>query len=127
MAGDQAAFVARYEEFVRVICESNEVWGLRSPEKNFWCIAESNHAHGRDVMPFWPDRASALRCAKDNWSKLVPDAIPLDRFVDRWLPGMASDEVLVGANWNEKLAGLEVEPDELRKELVKSLDFARVE
>ncbi|MDA9371956.1 DUF2750 domain-containing protein, partial [Porticoccaceae bacterium] len=42
-----------------------------------------------------------------------PVAIELEEFLDDWLPGMHSDVLMVGVNWNAELAGREVEPLDL--------------
>jgi hypothetical protein len=69
-------------------------------------------------MPFWSDRAYAKQCATDEWAEYVPTEIPLDLFLEKWMPGMHSDGLLVGTNWNVHLCGYEIEPLKLRDEIV---------
>jgi hypothetical protein len=57
-------------------------------------------------MPFWSDRAYAQQCAREDWSEYEPAAIPIDQFMERWLPGMAADGTLVGTNWNVQRIGV---------------------
>jgi hypothetical protein len=71
------------------------------------------------VIPFWSDRASAGQCAKEEWVKYQPTQIPLDIFIQRWLPRMAMERCLAGTNWSVHLAGHEIEPDALRDELAR--------
>src|SRR2546426_2533091 len=104
-----------YERFVERVRKSGEVWGLQSAKG--WANCPSNDHEGRDVMVFWSDRAYAVRQLKDGWSTYEPTSIPLDAFIGRWLPGMHQDRVLVGPNWDTHLCGLEVEPQDVAKEL----------
>jgi hypothetical protein len=68
-------------------------------------------------MPFWSDRAYAQQCAREDWSEYEPAAIPIDQFMERWLPGMAADSTLVGTNWNVQFTGYETTPQQLKDEL----------
>ncbi len=61
-------------------------------------------------MPFWSDRAYARQCAGQDWSKYEPTVIPLEAFLERRLPGIAADGLLVGTHWNVQLCGYEIEP-----------------
>ncbi|MEE8169868.1 MAG: DUF2750 domain-containing protein, partial [Phycisphaerae bacterium] len=117
----------RYDQFLDRAVSAGKVWGLKSRTKNHWCLARSLGSGARDVMPFWPDRDAAQACVKNDWAALVPGAIPLDRFLDKWLPGMSRDTILVGVHWNEKLVGLEIEPLDLRKDLGARMGAVKTE
>jgi len=110
-----AASSERHERFVRRVRESGEVWGLKSDAG--WATAPSNEHDESSVMPFWSDRAYAAQCAREGWGDYVPTPIPLDLFVQYWLPGMNGDGVLVGTNWNVHLVGREVKSLDLLTEL----------
>ncbi len=45
-----------------------------------------------------------------------------EEFLDDWLPGMHSDVLLVGVNWNVDLEGAEIEPLDLLEEFEAELD-----
>ena len=110
-----AAARERHDRFIVRVVASGEVWGLKSDAG--WCASPSNGDARRTVMPFWSDRAYAGQCAREEWVGYVPTAIPLPQFLERWLPGLDADEVLVGTNWNAQLSGLEVEPLTLRDQI----------
>jgi len=119
---DRIASQERYERFVRGIADAGEVWGLKSEEG--WCLSPSNGDEGEDeveVMPFWSDRARAAQCAIEEWEDYEPTSIPLDLFIEEWLPGMVEDGFLAGANWNADLLGIEVDPMDLKEELERRL------
>ena len=105
----------RYENFIKRVSENNRVWGLKSEDG--WCVCESNEYEDAEVMLFWSEESYARQCAIEEWSHYQPESIPLEEFMNNWLNGMNEDGLLVGANWNVKLIGLEVEPFDLFKEL----------
>jgi hypothetical protein len=45
----------------------------------------------------------------------------MEEFLDDWLPGMHSDVLLVGINWNLDLEGDEIEPLDLLEEFESEL------
>lgn len=101
----------RYDMFLKRVMENEVVWGLQIDDK--WCVCESTKYHDTQVMPFWSDEAYAKQCAKKEWSHYIPTAIPLDAFLQNWLPGMDEDNLLAGVNWNVHLVGAEEEPSAL--------------
>jgi hypothetical protein len=105
---------ANYESFVARVRASNLVWGLRDAEG--WAVCPSNE-YECDVYVFWSDEAYARQHCTDDWSTYQPASIELDAFLENWLPGMEHDDYLVGVQFNADLAGLEVEPAELARDL----------
>lgn len=107
---------ANKKRFIARVRETRQVWGLRAT--NGWAFCPSNHLDETDVLLFWSDEAYARRHATSEWAGHVPTPIALDAFIDRWLQGMHKDGLLAGVNFNADLAGLEVEPVELARELL---------
>ena len=103
------------ERFIRRVRDHGEVWGLRS-EARGWAYCPSNDGD-EDVLVFWSDRAYAARHAVDEWADYVPTVIPLEAFMQRWLPGMQRDGALAGVNFNADLAGVELRPEALLEAL----------
>ncbi len=117
-----AASKERHERFVRRVIAAREVWGLKS-EDGWACAASTaDGSEDRSVMPFWSDRAYAKQCAKEDWSHYEPTPIPLELFLERWLPGMESDDCIVGTNWNGHLCGYEIAPPDLKQEIERELE-----
>ncbi len=117
MFDNKIASIDRYERFIERVKKSGEVWGLKDSDD--WCVSDSNNQVNIKVMPFWSDRAYAQQCVKEQWAHYKPTAINLTQFVERWLPGLAKDGLLVGTNWNAHLIGEEVNPLELKEMLEK--------
>lgn len=109
----------RHQRFVERVVLSRAVWGLKGAEGWATTTSTADATRGREVIPFWSDRASANQCAKDTWAKYDATEIPLDLFIQRWLPRMAIERCLAGTNWNVLLSGHEIEPDDLRDELAR--------
>lgn len=109
----------RHQRFVERVVLSRVVWGLKEAQAWASTVSTGNVTQGREVIPFWSDRVLASQCAKEGWANYEPAQIPLDLFIQRWLPRMAVERCLAATNWNAQLCGHEVEPDALRDELAR--------
>jgi hypothetical protein len=109
-----------YRRFVERAARVGQVWGLKSDDEK-WVVSDSNEDEDRKVMPFWSDAAYARRCAKGPWSEFKPTPIPLDKFLEKWLPGLDQRGHFVGANWDGNASGVEVYPLSLKQKLEEAL------
>jgi len=109
---------ARHRRFIQRVVAAGVVWGLKCNEGWVTSSSTADDTEDRGLMPFWSDRAYAKQCAKDEWAEYVPTEIPLNLFLEKWMPGMNADGLLVGTNWNAHLCGHEIEPLKLRDEIV---------
>jgi hypothetical protein len=110
--------IERHQHFVQRVLASGVVWGLKGADGWVMSCSTDDDTEDREIIPFWSDRAYASQCAKDDWADYLPTEIPLNEFLDGWLPGMDTDGLLVGTNWTAHLVGHEVEPLELLDEIV---------
>jgi len=98
-----------------LIVESNS-----EPDKE----ADDNEVAPRGVYLFFSDEAYARRALRESWHD-VPICstrnISLFDFLFRWLPGLHRDRHLAGTNWTGDLIGLEVEPEDLKAQLLDRL------
>jgi hypothetical protein len=106
---------ANYDLFVARVQETGAVWGLM--DEDGWAGCESIEYPGESVFPFWSEEADARVHCVGEWAAYIPTRIEIDTFCEEWLSGMDDDGVLVGANWDAELTGLEVEPLELAEAL----------
>jgi len=120
---DNAAVMEQHARFLQRVIDSGEVWALRADEG--WCVAPSNQDEEVAVMPFWSDAAYARRCAVDEWEPFEATPVPLELFLEQWLPGLHGEGDLVGTDWDANLIGLEIEPLELKRQLEEKLDQGR--
>lgn len=78
----------RYDYCVRKVADTQEVWGLYLAG---WATAQ---AGGKVAIPFWAEAVFAQACASGEWAGFQPHAIALDDFLNKWLPGMTSNDQL---------------------------------
>jgi hypothetical protein len=112
------------ENLDRLVVECLEngcIWGLQDQEGN-WSLVSSMDNDSIDVIPFWSDQRMAQALCTGDWEVYKPVAIEMEEFLDDWLPGMHSDVLMTGVNWNEDLEGQEMEPLDLLEEFEAELD-----
>lgn len=121
----------RHARFIERVIASGEVWVLAHREEaGSWATSSCAMVDEDDaeievpIVPFWSDRAYAQRCAKDLWVDYVPQAVPLDLFLEGVLRDMHDKGVMVGTNWNGDLVGHEAEAIDLAQELYAALQEA---
>jgi hypothetical protein len=100
-------------EFVAAALAADRVWSLRDAEG--WALAVSEENDDELVMPFWSNPEAAKQCARDEWAGFDVTEIPLDDFVDGWLPGMEEDGYYVGLEWAADATGMQIAPELLRE------------
>lgn len=83
--------IARFEHFIKVVADWQEVWGLY---QNGWALSAA--AEGAIVFPFWPAEEYARVCAVNDWAGYEPRAIPLSDFMEVILPKLKTEGVLPG-------------------------------
>ena len=103
------------QRFIRRVRDHGEVWGLRSAARG-WAYCPSNDG-AEDVLVFCSHRASAPPHAVDEWAAYVPTVIPLEAFMQRWLPGLQRHGALAGVTFTADLAGTALRPEVLLEAL----------
>lgn len=96
--------------FYREVAQHQEVWTVRDVEG----FPAPLNPDGVRVQPFWSSRARVANVLEHSpaYAGFEAISIPWQEFRDRWLPGLARDEILVGVNWSGvKATGYDVEPD----------------
>lgn len=105
--------------FIARVIEQETVWFLENDEGAAY--VESNEDADAVVLLFWSDRADAKRARKTGFKEYEVAEISLLEFVFKWLPGMAEDEVLAGANWTGDPGGLELDSEQLQDDLLEAM------
>jgi Protein of unknown function (DUF2750) len=106
----------RFEYFVKVVADWEEVWGLY---QEGWALADADD--GVNVFPFWPAREYAQLCAENEWNGYFPRAIPLDELMNRLLPQLQEDGVLPGIFYTPSNKGVTPSIDELKSAMQAEL------
>jgi hypothetical protein len=125
MFHDSATIHANHERFISRVAELEVVWGLQS--RTGFAACPSNDNEERQVLMFWSDRGYASHVKQNHFPEYDPVEISLFDFLFRWLVGMQGDRVLAGTNWNGDMAGREIEPADLRDELLEAMGKDRVQ
>lgn len=108
--------IKRFEHFIKVIADWQEVWGLY---QDGWALAAADD--GTTVFPLWPAKEYAQVCAEKEWKGYEPRAISLSDFMDVLLPKLKLDGVLPGVFFTPSSKGLTPSVDELRAALEAEL------
>jgi hypothetical protein len=98
--------------FYRDVVKAGEVWTIRDAEG----FPTSTNASGETTMPFWSSRSRAMAIIRgiEAYREFHPTALPLDAFLESWLPGMQEDGLFVGLNWSGKRAtGYDSRPEDV--------------
>jgi Protein of unknown function (DUF2750) len=108
--------VKRFEHFIKVIADWQEVWGLY---QDGWALAATDD--GTPVFPFGPAKEYAQVCAVNEWKGYEPRSIGLSDFREVLLPKLKLDGVLPGVSFTPTSKGVTPSVDELKLALETEL------
>lgn len=108
--------VKRFEHFIKVIADSQEVWGLY---QDGWALAVADD--GTTVFPLWPAKEYAQVCAANEWNGYESRSISLNDFTEVLLPKLQLDGVLPGIFFTPTNKGVTPSVDELKSALEAEL------
>ena len=108
--------IKRFEHFIKVIADWQEVWGLY---QDGWALAAADD--GTTVFPLWPAKEYAQVCAANEWTGYEPRSISLSDFTEVLLPKLKLDGVLPGVFFTPTSKGVTPSVDELKSALEAEL------
>lgn len=108
--------IRRFEHFIKVIADWQEVWGLY---QDGWALAAADD--GTTVFPLWPAKEYAQVCAANEWSGYEPRSISLCDFTEVLLPKLKLDGVLPGVFFTPTSKGVTPSVDDLKSALEAEL------
>jgi len=111
----------RYAHLLKRVADWELFWGLQN--ESGWVVGGDDK--NNKLFPIWPHPDYAVACATGPWSGNTPTSIGLQQFLDHWLPGMASDGILVAVFPTPTMQGVAVGPEAFREDL--SLEMAKYE
>jgi hypothetical protein len=100
--------------FYRQSVENNAVWTVR--DEGGYPAPENRE--GRRAQPFWSSRSRVERIIESvpAYNGFEPEEIPLNTFLDKWVPELERDGLLVGVNWSGRRAtGYDLEPQAIKQ------------
>ena len=107
----------RFEHFVKVVADWEEVWGLY---KDGWALASTDD--GTEVFPLWPAREYAALCAEREWAEYRPRSFSLREFLDELLPRLQRDGTLPGVFFLPTSKGITPTVDNLKAAIDAELE-----
>lgn len=78
----------RYVYFIKRVADKERVWSLKN--KDGWALASDSA--GNEVVPIWSHSEYAKLCTNDEWRNCFPEAISLQDWMNKWIPGMIKDK-----------------------------------
>jgi hypothetical protein len=129
MLQDHITVKLRHERFVKKVCETKIVFGLKDNEG--FATSSSNEFDDEDgnsvqLICFWAESALANSCRKSDWENYELVELSLEEFIENWCVGLYNDGLLVGTSFDQNMFGYEVEPLELILELIGELKSKQI-
>lgn len=103
----------RYDYFVDAVIQWQQVWTLSSDKGTVLMSSE-----GEDCLPVWPHSDFASQWATGDWSDCSPMSIDLPAWLERWLPGLEEDGLVIAVFPGTEEEGIVVAPQDLRQALL---------
>ena len=107
----------RYDYFISALLEHKKVWGLSGD--GGWLVLPDED---EEQLPVWPHAQLAQAWAMDDFADCQPKPITLEDWLNKWLPGMIEDGLLVAVCPGTDNDSISVAADELLDELRQSGD-----
>lgn len=108
----------RYEHFIKVVADREEVWGLYNEG---WALAATNESN-QAVMPVWPKREYAEHCSNADWHGFKPKSICLYEFIDEMIPGLNKEGIAICVFYLPTDKGIIPTIDQLLADLDRELE-----
>ena len=109
--------IERFCHFISRIVDWEEIWSLKAKEG--WATVDSEE---RLCIPFWPHPKYATHFAKGDWEGYAAEAIVLNDFVSKWLPGMEKDGTFVAVFPNNEMQGIVVDSNRVLAAINEELE-----
>lgn len=107
----------RYSYSIKRFADQERVWSLRNEDG--WILARDDE--GNELVPIWPHALYAEQCALDEWANTTAQAIDLDVWLEKWVPGMMRDGRKVCVFPIPAGQGVIVTPEKLKADLEDEL------
>lgn len=96
-------------DFIQQVQGSQQFWALQDASSEGWVIVDSINFENTDVMPLWSSAELAQSHCNDEWQDYSPVAISVADWLEFWVEDLASDNVMIGVNWQGEDSDMELE------------------
>ena len=103
--------------FYKEVTELGLLWTIR--DENGFPAPLNNE--GKRAQPFWSSRGRVEKMIStvSAYAGFTPYELDLHVFMERWIPGLARDEILIGVNWSgDSATGFDVDPAQVAKNIL---------
>lgn len=107
----------RYEYFINKIADWEEVWSIQDGEG--WGLMGDDT--GKELVPIWPAEKYVSACCTGFWKGCNPKAIPLNYWLEKWIPGMLNDGRMCAVFPLLSDKGVVVDPNKLEVDIREAL------
>jgi Protein of unknown function (DUF2750) len=107
----------RYSYCVKKIADLQRLYSLKNDAG--WAVAADDA--GNELIPIWPHEAFASLCAVGPWHGYFPQAIAIDVWLARWIPGIERDGRLIAVFPTAQNYGVAVNPADFAAHLQAEL------
>ena len=106
----------QYLYFVHTVAETGEIWGLFDEDREGWMMTRDGDE--RELLPVWPTVFWAEACRKDAWLNGTPLPMTVATFVRETLDELIDMNRGLSVFYLESEGGLDIAPEQLRKDLL---------
>jgi hypothetical protein len=106
-------------DFMAQVKATQTLWALQDQASEDWVVLDSINFENADVMPVWSSIELAKSHCVDEWQDYVPMAITLADWLEFWVEDLAEDKVLIGVEWRDGGAYIELELVEFSQMVAK--------
>ncbi|QTH64984.1 DUF2750 domain-containing protein [Psychrosphaera ytuae] len=89
------------QQFFEEIAATQMIWALHDKETDGWVIVDSVQFEDTDVMLLWSRESIAQSNCTDEWAQYVPTQISVAEWLEFWVEDLATDNVMIGLDWQE--------------------------
>ncbi|HAT41365.1 MAG TPA: DUF2750 domain-containing protein [Rheinheimera sp.] len=106
----------RYEYLLNAVVDLEQIWILSDGE-GFSAL----DAGDERCIPIWPHAELAQLWVNGELAGFTPTAIDLSTFLDKWIPGLEGDELMIAVFPHPTQDGIVLEPVDLRDALEEAM------
>ncbi|MBB5211413.1 DUF2750 domain-containing protein [Microbulbifer hydrolyticus] len=97
---------ARHDIFVREVSKRGSMWALHVIDGEGW--GNYGVEGGGTVFPLWSSESLATACASRSFPGYEAKEVNLKEFIELFIPSLVSQDIWIGLNLSEELAGLDI-------------------
>tara|TARA_R110000737_G_scaffold267493_4_gene275006 strand:+ start:9897 stop:10253 length:357 start_codon:yes stop_codon:yes gene_type:complete len=105
------------KSFLAQTKDSQTLWALQDKSSEDWVVLDSINFENTEVMPLWSTQALAKSHCVEEWAEYLPVAITVADWMEFWVEDLLEDGVIIGLNWQEDDACVELELPEFAQAL----------